>query len=291
MTGSNGRKRLIVNADDFGWTRGISDGILLAHRDGVVTSTSLMVNQPASDYALVCASQHPRLSVGIHLNLSDGAPVLQPGKVPSLVNGNGRFHPFAQLHRRLLRWQVSPSEMESEFRAQIQWMKKRGFAPVHADSHHHVHIYPAAVFAFRRALSREGIRRARGYRLRHWLKEGVSGLPYSGPAPRRWLMWAYAELLQAIAFRHILSANSSLVIQPAFRQQLNLLGHAWRDAFGKLAPGTYDLGCHPGISEPGFSETDPLRDLRESELEALTNRKLRHHLNRNGIELITYADL
>ena len=291
MTSSNGKKRLIINADDLGWTRGISDGIFLAHRQGLVTSASLMVNQPASEYALVLASQNPRLAVGVHLNLSDGVPTLPPCQVPSLVNRDGKFYPFAQLHRCLFRWQVSSTQIEAEFRAQIQWMKHRGFMPTHADSHHQVHIYPAAALAFRRALLHEGIRCARGYRLRHWLGKGISGLPYTGPAPRRWLIWAYVELLHALAFRGLASAHTGLVVHPSYRWKLDRLREAWRHAFANLAPGTYELGCHPGISEPGFSETDPLRELRERELEALTHRDLRRDLDHNGVELITYADL
>ena len=291
MSSSNGIKRLIINADDFGWSRGISDGIFLAHRHGLVTSASLMVNQPASEYALVLASQNPRLTVGVHLNLSAGAPVLPPENVPTLVDREGKFYPFVQLHRRLLRWQVSSAEVEAEFRAQVRWMKQRGFTPTHADSHHGVHIYPAAALAFRRALLHEGIRRARGHRLRHWLAKGVSGLPYTGPAPRRWLVWAYVELLHALVFRELVSVKSGLVVHPSFRWKLDRLREAWRHAFANLAPGTYELGCHPGFSEPGFSETDPIRELRERELEALTHRDLRHDLHRSGVELITYADL
>ncbi len=291
MKQSNGTTRLIINADDFGWTRGICDGILLAHCRGLVTSTSLMVNQRASDYALLLAARHPRLAVGVHLNLSDGAPLLPPDRVPSLVDAAGRFYGFARLHRRLLRWQASSREMEAEFRTQIQWMKQRGLTPVHADSHHHVHVYPAVVLPFKRALAKEGIRRARGYRLRHWREKGVSALSYGGPAPRRWLIGAYVEVMQRLIFRRLHTANSSVVVLPAFRRQLPRLKDGWRDAFAKLAPGTYDLGCHPGISEAGFSETDPLREVRECELEALTSRDLRRDVRRHGIELISYAQL
>ena len=291
MSSSNGKKRLIINADDFGWSRGITDGILLAHREGPVTSASLMVHQAASEYALALTGRYPHLSVGVHLNLCAGTPVLPPDQVPSLVDRDGKFYPFAQLHRRLLRWQVCSSEMEAEFRAQIQWMTHRGFPPTHADSHHHIHIYPSAALAFRRAVRAEGIRCARGYRLRHWLDRGISGLPFLGPAPRKWLLWAYAELLHALVFRGILQVHSSVVVHPKYRWRLDCLREAWSHTFANLAPGAYDLGCHPGLSEPGFSESDPLRELRERELEALTHRGLRLDLDRSGIQLITYADL
>jgi len=121
-------KRLIINADDFGWTRGITDGILRAHKDGVVTNTSLLVNQPASEYAIAQMRTAPRLGVGIHLNLCSGAPVLPASRVPSLVGPDGNFHAAIEMARRLSRWRVSTSEIEAEFRAQIQWARERADA-------------------------------------------------------------------------------------------------------------------------------------------------------------------
>jgi predicted glycoside hydrolase/deacetylase ChbG (UPF0249 family) len=144
MTGA----RLIVNADDFGMSRGITDGIILAHRYGFVRSTSLMVNMPAAEYAVSRAAAVPQLSIGVHLNITAGRPVLPSEKVPSLVDATGRFHGAAKMSRKLWQWRAARSEIEAEFRAQIQWMKERGVAPTHADSHQHMHIYPAAIGPF-----------------------------------------------------------------------------------------------------------------------------------------------
>jgi len=285
------RKRLIVNADDFGWTQGISDGILLAHREGIVTSASLMVNQPASEYALRQARKYPELGVGIHLNLCEGMPVLPRHEVPTLVRTDGTFYPAEEATRRLWRWQMSGREIETEFRAQIRWMKYRGAFPTHADSHHHLHVYPCAAIAFRRALLAEGIHRARSYRLRSWPKNGSNRVPHGGPLYRRLLIALYVELIQFLFYRRIRHPDYGVEAEQRYRRHGGQLGDGWRMAFGHLPEGTFVLCCHPGYSEPGFSETDPIRDLREVELEALTKRELPFDLDRNGIELINYANL
>src|SRR4030043_336716 len=85
------RKMLIVNADDFGMSEEISDGIITAHLEGIVTSTSLMVNMPDAKRAVRLAQQTPSLDVGMHLNMTEGHPVLPPEKVPTLVNNTGEF--------------------------------------------------------------------------------------------------------------------------------------------------------------------------------------------------------
>src|SRR4030066_295788 len=85
------KKMLIVNADDFGMSEEISDGIITAHLEGIVTSTSLMVNMPDAKRAVRLAQQTPSLDVGMHLNMTEGHPVLPPEKVPTLVNNTGEF--------------------------------------------------------------------------------------------------------------------------------------------------------------------------------------------------------
>src|SRR3972149_1037605 len=82
---------LIVNADDFNLTEGVSRGILEAHRHGLVTSTTVMVNLPCLTQSRDLARDAPGLGLGLHLNLTFGPPALPPGRVPSLVDGDGRF--------------------------------------------------------------------------------------------------------------------------------------------------------------------------------------------------------
>src|SRR5437588_11017499 len=85
-------KRLIVNADDFGLTESVNRGIVAAHRDGILTSTSLLANGLAFDQAIASSRRLPHLSVGVHLNISGGTPVLPAGRIPRLLNHRGQLH-------------------------------------------------------------------------------------------------------------------------------------------------------------------------------------------------------
>jgi predicted glycoside hydrolase/deacetylase ChbG (UPF0249 family) len=282
---------LIANADDFGWSRGITDGILLAHVEGIVTSTTLMANQPASEYAIEQVKRAPKLGVGIHLRLCDGSPVLPREQVRSLVNSEGKFHSIGELKHRLWRGKIPRAEIEAEFRAQIRWMKERGLTPTHADSHHHVHVHPLVAGPFQRALGVEGVRRARPACQQCWPRNGAVAGAHAGPAPRRVLLQSYLGILERTVFRSLESPDYRLATHPRYRANAGALGAAWRAAFASLPPGSFELECHPGLSEAGFSETDNWRERRELELRLLTDPGLRRFIEENGIERINYAEL
>lgn len=283
--------RLIVNADDFGMSRGITDGVLLAHRYGFLTSASLMVNMPASEYAVAQAAHASQLGIGIHLNICQGKPVLPPSKVSSLVDAGGNLHPPSEMIRRLWRWQAAARELEAEFRAQIRWMKDRGLHPTHADSHHHMHIYPAAALPFARALRAEGVRGTRASRCTHWPPDGTIGGPHEGSTGRRVLVQTYRAALQVIVFHGLESPESRVSFLSRDRRNLETLANRWKCAFTHLPAGTFELACHPGFFEKGFSEADPIHVQREEELQWLTNNEFREILDRCGIQLITYREL
>jgi predicted glycoside hydrolase/deacetylase ChbG (UPF0249 family) len=285
------RTRLIVNADDCGMSRGISDGILLGHYNGFLTSTSLMVNMPGSENALEQVSTAPRLSVGIHLNICQGKPIAPLGDIPTLVDANGAFHPPAIMIHKLWRWQVSTRDLEREFRAQICWMKMRGFNPTHADSHHHMHIYPAAATAFARALSAEGVQCIRAPRCSSWPKAGGLGGPHEGGILRRVFVHRYRSALQDTLFRKFHSANSRVSLsQQSRRDPANLKPH-WMITFENLPEGTFEFACHPGLPERGFSETDAIHLQREAELLLLLDPDIQSAISRSGIQLISYREL
>lgn len=132
-------KKLIVNADDFGMTEGNTIGILHAHADGILTSTTCMMNMPFAAFALEQAKNFPKLGVGIHLVLTVGKPLVAGAK--SFTDENGNFirpkdYPDHQPHG-------DPEELYKEWKAQIElFIKTAGKKPTHIDSHHHVHLLP-----------------------------------------------------------------------------------------------------------------------------------------------------
>ncbi len=126
--------KVLFNADDFGLTKGITDGIIKAHIEGVINSTTLMMNGLTVDYAVAQAKENPSLNIGIHLVLTWGKPLAN--HVPDLVNANGTFkynNTFASMQAPNL------LQVEQEWEAQIQAFLKTGLSLHHIDSHHHVH--------------------------------------------------------------------------------------------------------------------------------------------------------
>jgi predicted glycoside hydrolase/deacetylase ChbG (UPF0249 family) len=284
-------KRLIINADDYGLSRGITDGILLTHQKGILTSTSLMVNQPATEYAISRVAEVPKLGIGIHLNLTQGTPVLAADQIPSLVNESGQFYSCGELAGKLLRFQVAPREIESEFRAQIRAMKAYGLIPTHADSHHRIHMYPSAARAFHHAVLSEGISRARAPRKRYWPTSDRWGGPHIGPLYRRVAAKSYLEFLQSVVFRDLQLPDAGVTFHPSYSGKLSILPQAWQNTLEHLPGGSYEMWCHPGFLEEGFSDSDSIANQRQIEIGILTDKTLRDVADRRNIRLINFRQL
>lgn len=127
--------RVIFNADDFGYSKGVNYGIIAAYQYGVVRSATMMVNMPEADHAFSLMRQYPGLRVGVHLTLTCGRPL--GNDVPSLVDEEGNFRSIHDIFAR-----ARPEEIELELARQIEKFLASGFVPTHLDSHHHVHGHP-----------------------------------------------------------------------------------------------------------------------------------------------------
>lgn len=128
-------RRLIVNADDYGLTPGVSAGILAAHRDGIVTSTTALVTG-GLDRDTAARAVGAGLGIGLHLNLTLGRPLTRPR---SLVDGRGAFVRDARRAAASAR----PREVRDELEAQIERFRALfGRVPTHLDTHHHVGLHP-----------------------------------------------------------------------------------------------------------------------------------------------------
>lgn len=126
--------KLIVNADDFGLTKGVNLGIIESYRNGIVRSTTIMANQCAVEHAAALAEENKGLGIGIHLTLTAGRPLVDGLK--SLVDENGTF----LKQGALAAGNPDQNEIEAEFDAQIKKVMALGIKITHLDSHHHVHL-------------------------------------------------------------------------------------------------------------------------------------------------------
>ncbi|HET6371548.1 MAG TPA: ChbG/HpnK family deacetylase, partial [Nitrospiria bacterium] len=138
--------RLILNGDDFGMSREVNAGILLAHTEGLLTSASLMVNGRAAPEAVDLARRHPTLAVGLHLVLVQGRSTLSPAVVPDLANAEGRFGdaPFPLGLRYFFKPGIE-RQIELEVRAQIEKFLSFDLPLSHVDGHLHFHLHPTVL--------------------------------------------------------------------------------------------------------------------------------------------------
>jgi predicted glycoside hydrolase/deacetylase ChbG (UPF0249 family) len=135
--------RIIINGDDFGMSPGVNQAIEQLHRQGRMSSVSIMANMPWSAEALSYAKAAADLRVGVHFNLTTGRPLLPVEQVPSLVNSAGIFYKMPVLLSRMIAGLVRREEMHAELIAQMERCLDYGLKPQHVDSHQHLHALPS----------------------------------------------------------------------------------------------------------------------------------------------------
>src|SRR5271154_2160978 len=136
-------KELILNADDFGLTRGVNEGIIRSHCEGILTSATLMATGPAFDDAVERAKATPTLGVGCHLVLMGGTAGAKPSEIPSLVDVNGLLPESLGIFvTKVTSRSIQTRDIEIELRAQIQKILRAGIEPTHVDTHKHTHVHP-----------------------------------------------------------------------------------------------------------------------------------------------------
>ncbi len=270
-------RRLIVNADDFGRSSAINRAVVRAHREGILTTTSLMVNEPAFQEAVDLARENPNLGVGLHLTLLCGHSALGPDVLPGLVNSRNEFSSapagtgFRFFAQRRLRDQI-----RLELHAQFQKFRGTGLRLDHVNGHLHLHLHPTVFAILMEDAARLGLERLRLTFDPFWLNLRLA----SGRFGYR--------LLHALIF-HALSARARPVLaRRGFRHTeyvFGLLQNACVDEdyvarlLPELPPGDSELYSHPSLTES------------VNEFEALVSPRVRAQVERLGIRLIRYQDL
>ena len=269
--------RLIINADDFGISRGVNIGIVEAAEAGVVTSASLIVNLPGFADALDRALSCPTLSLGLHLNLTAGRPLTA---APSLTRRDtGEFFTLPGLVARASLGLLDASDIARECLAQIDHMIEAGFPPTHLDSHRHVHAHPAISSVVARAAASRGIFQVR--------------IPCESLLvnPGDWratikktglLICAGLSRGTAAADRAVDFVGVSLQGGKSFATRLFTL-------IPQLQAGTTELMTHPGYADASLAEHDSYTLERVTELRVLTSREFRELLARCGVTLTSFG--
>jgi predicted glycoside hydrolase/deacetylase ChbG (UPF0249 family) len=276
-------KRLIVNADDYGHTKGASEGIRRAHLNGIVSSTTVMMNRPAALTELECLkSECPKLGLGLHLVITTGNPVLPPSSIPTLVRQDGSFFKLDGFLEALD--QIKINEVRAEWHAQVDLFEKiSGHLPDHLDSHHHVTHFTPALLEETLLLAEEiGCPIRMPFNIgepesRSFLPEMLAGQSLDEMAA---MMDTFAPVRPQYFFDNFYGDDAS-------RQTL-------LDDFDRIqASGkeTFEIMCHPAMVDDDLMQASAYNTGRGNELEVLTTPGLREELSRRGIELITFGDL
>ncbi len=249
------RRRLIVNADDFGLASSVSQGIIEAHQAGHVTSTTLMVNTPGTDEAVGLAEANQRLGVGLHFNLTEGQPLTD---ATSLVDARGNFLLRRSLLRRSALGRIDPADVVGELEAQLDRFSEFGIELTHLDSHEHVHMAPTLFRAM------EPVLRDRVPALRVVEPDGI-GIGGGSPVSRgRVLALQISARLVRRRFGGLTNARLVSVHQLG-------LDRAWsRESYRSLvesvpADGVTELMVHPFAEAADLVvryDNDPIRDTR-----------------------------
>lgn len=277
----NPQPRLIVNADDFGLSPGVNAGIAAAHRDGILTSATLLVNAPHCDEAIALSRSLPGLGVGLHLNLVRGRPLSPAGEVPLLIDGGGRLRLFR--FRRMTREFLL--QAEREYRRQFEKMLAAGVSPTHIDFEKH-HAWQPALYRLACRLAGEyGVRAVRN--LREPLAWTVRRVGWPG----------FAAALRAGALRTGVQSGRSGFGGLAHPDRL--LGQAhiggmteavWLRLLAGLPGGVSEVMTHPGgvESEGVAMGSSWLAAKRRAELDALLSSRVRAAVG--GIRLMHFGE-
>ena len=250
-------KQLVVNADDFGFTPDVNQGILEAHRRGILTATTLMANGAAFEDAVRLAGESPSLDVGCHLVLISGR---------SLSTGNPLPLTVPQLLTAMARRQI---RVYDELRAQVRRIVDAGIRPTHLDTHKHTHLAPPVLDAVARLGEEFDI---------PWVRR-----PFDFPL----------GLLRG-RFHRVLKRHGRRTTDhfAGFRITGRFRTAGLVDLLDAIPNGSTELMCHPGrCGEALRHARTRLKESREHELAALVAPEVRHALERNGIELVNYAGL
>ena len=277
-------KYLIINADDFGLTGEVTSGIIDVFKSGVVTSTSVLINELIYEKISFNKSDCSNLGIGLHLNLTQGRSILPAVDVSSLMSFDGYFMKPEQLLAKPEK--IHPAQVEKEWRAQLAAFRAVFGVPDHLDSHHHIHLFPSLFNIFCQ------------------LAVELS-LPVRFPVQ--------VENIPAINILPFSFADGIELHNSQWREEqslLNLIKLSYPDHFmdnffylykdqpeiiqqiiTAFPEGISELMCHPGYTSTRLSQISTYTTRREEELVVLKRKSTRAILKNAGIDLIRFSDL
>ena len=286
-------KQLIVNADDYGKTEGVTRGIIQAHCEGIVTSTTVMMNMPNVEDALKPADDYPDLGMGVHLVFTAWCPLLPPAEVPSLVDEAGYFHsqeailshPSTEL--RTGPDQIDTEELKAELRTQIESLRALGREPDHLDCHHFIHIYPPFFAVYVELAEEYGLPVRLPFPPEEEWDEAAASVSMTQGLP--------ADLIREIARQDIGLVQARGIPHPdRFVQSFSGQALTLETLLGileGLPEGISEMITHPGFADEVLLAKSTYAQERERELELLCHPRVKERIGELGIALVNFGVL
>jgi predicted glycoside hydrolase/deacetylase ChbG (UPF0249 family) len=276
-------KKVLFTADDYGLTKGVTDGILHCHDKGLVTNTSLMVNMPDALRAVELSKSRPNLSIGLHLNLTQGRPLSKPEDIPSLVDKDGFFRKLSLTHPRKAR----SEHVRIEVCAQIEHFKSLGFGKFHIDGHHYVTFIPTVLNVLLDVSQKYGIDSMRMIdtgMINRGVKRKIIGFSLLCLGSKA----VFGLKRHVIRWRKLIDSKNILI--PDSLVSWELYGDAdpvssLYKTFDRLPEGTTEIFCHPGFVDDELRAISTYTDIRDKELHAFTDPDIIKAFENSGAEL------
>lgn len=287
-------KKLIINADGYGFTEGVNKGIVEVFEKGLVKSTSCTPNFGHLDKAGVVARQFPEISFGIHFNLTVGNPVSDPSKIPTLLNHEGKFH-GEQIVPKLLKGQINYGEMVQELKAQAAILADQGVRISHFDGHGNKHLWPRYFSACIDAAKHFNIRKIRTHNRVLYSHSGPLSwaelLSYYKSNPTRVVthLGGRARMVHA-SIRGVKHAQT-LITPGYFDKSMKYHSKFWYTLAKTLPKGVHEVYCHPGYPDELLRNNSQYVDQRLDEVKVLTDENLLQEFENQNVELISFHDL
>ena len=280
--------RVIINADDFGASEAVNEAVIRAYKEGVLTSTSLMVTGASFDQAVGLAKENPGLAVGIHLVTVVGKSVLPQSDIPDLVDGEGNFsnNPTAAG----LKYFFSPRarrQLRRELAAQFDKFHSTGLTLSHIDGHLHLHVHPVIFNAALELGARYGARRMRvpaeerrlalDYDRAHSMRKTIHTVLFGGLA--RYMKRKLRKRGFTVPERVYGNLQSGAMSERYFLYALD-----------NLTAGTNEIYFHPAV----YADEKLLNGDEHQcsiEFEALTSKGVKQRIEALGVKLINYFEI
>ena len=276
----------IINADDFGLSPGVNRGIVSGFRDGILTSTTMLVNLKHFEDAVNLARENPDLPVGIHLTLLWGRPVSEPLDVPTLVERDGCFpRSLSTLAARYFLGRLSREQVRLELCNQVRKFLDAGLTPTHFDTHKHVHCLPGILEAVIEVAAEFGV---------DWVRLPREDKLDIGPRPG----WSSAAKQRLIGF--LCRESRARMRQAGIRTADHFVGIGYQACLNSdvlhlilshLRGGVTEIMCHPGYDDEPLREFSSTPPYREVELEGLKDRRVQDLVSAGTVKLTHYGDL